>query len=93
MVSKFIYTASIGLALAFSVSVKAQENNIEKDAGSKTIQVSEEVIVVEQKAHTTEALQIAVAPTIADAHSLVLENLSKRLGRSVREDANNQLDI
>ncbi len=79
--------------MAFSVSTQAQENNIEKNAASKTIQVSEEVIVVEQKAHSTEELQIAVAPTIADAHSLVLENLGKRLGRSVREEPNNQLDI
>jgi hypothetical protein len=93
MASRLVNTACIGLALAFSSSIQAQDNNIEKNAASETMQVSEEVIVVEQKAQTTEKLQIAVAPTSADAHSLVLENLSKRLGSSVRVASNNQLDI
>lgn len=93
MASKLVSIICIGFIFAFSLSAQAQDNPVEDNAASKTIRVSEEVIVVEQKTQNTEGLQIAIAPTVADAHSLVLENLSERLTENIREASNHQLDI
>lgn len=93
MASRLVSIISIVFIFAFGSSAQAQESTVADNAASKTLRVSEEVIVVEQKTRTTEGLQIAIAPTVADAHSLVLEDLSERLTGNIRAASNHQLDI
>ena len=92
MASKPAYIASIGLLL-LSLSAHAEDNHQTPHAEDKVTTVSEEIIVVAQKATSEKPFHLAMAPIIADPQDLVLENLAERLNSADKAGSKGPLDI
>jgi hypothetical protein len=92
MASKPAYISCIGL-FVLSLSAQAEENHRAQDAVDTVKTVSEEIIVVAQKASTEKPFHLAMEPVVTDPHSLVLQNLTERLNSADKADFKGQLDI
>ena len=92
MASKTAYITSIGL-LFLSLSAQAEDNHQAQHAEDTVTAVSEEIIVVAQKASSEEPFHLAMAPVIADPQGLVLQNLAERLNSADKVESTGPLDI